>query len=412
MTRQFKRLGLALIAILISYSNSQAQPKELPPSYTPRDTVFNEIVLTDEGVKAIDTAGYEWHYDFESATFVSGAPPALDEGMGTTQPDLEYNGVPIEERATVQKKVRHFEMGAVTVRADEYVDGDIQALDMVTIKGWVRGNVVSIRDRVLITETGQVDGNVEAPKVLVKKGGVVLGEINESSVPLEFEDLTSGFSHQFLLVMIIITLSFLFLGFIVLVLMPRQVANMESCIAQFKGKSASLGFLIMLVMPAIIVLMAITIIGLVLVPLLPFVYFWGIVLGIVATGKGVGAYAYSRIYGGKASPVILGAMGIIILMAPWLATGALMGTTDGFTYGLGIFFLVLSIIISIFPVFAGIGAAFLTRFGFRKYVAGAQYIPRPGASTAPAPAPPPIPDAPFVQNQETPRSDSRISGQE
>jgi len=392
-----------------------AQTPEQEESYVPRDTVFEEIILTEEGVTAIDTAGYEWYYDFEYSVFVAGTPPLPEDLVDVPPvPGFEYTGIPIEERATIRKKIKHFEMGSVTVRADEYVDGDIKALDMVTIKGWVQGNVVSIRDRVLITETGQVDGNVEAPKVILKDGGVVNGEIIESEVPLELEDFTAGFSHEFLLVMVIITLSFLFLGFILLALMPRQVANMESCIMRHKGRSFALGFLIVLVMPAIVILLAITIIGAVLIPLLPLIYAWAIILGIVATGRGISTPLYYKFVGKKASPIILGVIGIFLLMAPWLVTGTLMGNEDSTAFGFGVFFLVVSIIATLFPVFSGVGAAFLTRFGFRSYTSVTHYGPKPGPATAHTPAPPPIPpmplipDSPISHKEETPRPGPRI----
>ena len=409
-TKHIFRIRFFFIAVLVCFGVANAQPDETPESYAPRDTVFEEIILTDEGVSAIDTAGYEWYYDFEYSTFVAGTPPLPEDGVEIPEPPgFEYSGMPIEERATIRKKVKHFEIGAVTVRADEYVEGDIKALDMVTIKGWVRGDVVSIRDRVLITESGQVDGNVEAPKVIVKDGGVVQGEIIESDVPLELEDFTTGFSHDFLMVMVIITMSFLLAGFILLTLMPKQVANMETCIIKHKKRSFFLGILLLLVLPALVVLVAITIIGLVLIPIIPFVYVWTIILGIVATGRGIIAPIYNRFLGTAASPIILGVFGILLIMAPWIITGALMGNEGGAAYGFGIFFLVISIIFTTFPVFAGIGAAFLTRFGFRNYTSGPQFGPKPSTPGVHTPAPPPIPDAPFVQKGETPPTGPRIS---
>ncbi|HEX2897868.1 MAG TPA: polymer-forming cytoskeletal protein, partial [candidate division Zixibacteria bacterium] len=368
LVKQIHRLAVTGFLIFgISFS-SFAQSNDSPENYAPRDTIFDEIVLTEEGVVAIDTAGYEWYYDFEYSVFVAGTPPLPEDGLGIfPDPGFEYTGVPIEERATIHKKVKHFESGSVTVRADEYVEGDITALGMVTIKGWVQGSVVSIRDRVLVTESGQVDGSIEAPKIIVKDGGMVYGEMIESEIPLELGDFTAGFSHEFLMVMVIITFSLMFLGFILLALMPRQLTNMQTCIAQYRGRSFVLGFLLLLVMPAIVVLLAITIIGTVLVPLLPLVYIWAILLGIVATGRGLVTPLYHKFISQKASPIFLGILGIIVLMTPWIITGALMGNEEGPAFGFGVFFLVISILIFLFPIFAGIGASFLTRFGFRTY---------------------------------------------
>lgn len=408
-------LAPILLYVALCGSNALAQAPKPEENYAPRDTVFEEIVLTDEGVVAIDTAGYEWYYDFEYSVFVAGTPPPPDGDF--ENPDfqgMEYSRLPIEERATVRKKVKHFESGSVTVRADEYVEGDITALGMVTIKGWVQGSVVSIRDRVLVTESGQVDGSIEAPKIIVKDGGMVYGEMVESEIPLELGDFTAGFSHEFLMVIVIITLSIMILGFILLALMPRQLTNMQTCISQYRGRSFVLGFLLLLVMPAIVVLLAITIIGTVLVPILPLVYLWAILLGIVATGRGFITPLYNKFIAQKASPIFLGILGILALMTPWIITGALMGNEEGPAFGFGVFFLVISILIFIFPVFSGIGAAFLTRFGFRSYSSVTHYGPRPGTPPAHTPAPPPIPPMPHIpeppkpKKEETPHPGPRI----
>jgi hypothetical protein len=399
---KYKRLLFFSVVALLTISPNVFSQRAAPERYAPRDTVFEEVILTDEGVAAIDTAGYEWYYDFEYSVFVAGTPPLPEDGFGGTPvPGSEYSGIPIEERATIRKKVKHFEIGSVTVREDEYVDGDIKAFDMVTVKGWVQGNVISIRDRVLITETGQVDGDVEAPRVILKTGGVVNGEIIESQVPLEIDDFTAGFSNDFLIVMSIITSAFLFLGFILLALMPRQITNIQTCIMEHKGRSFFLGFLTLLVMPALIILLAITIVGIVLIPLLPMIYFLAILLGIAATGRGICTPIFTRYVSTRVSPILLGIIGILVLMMPWLITGALMGSDDETSFGFGVFFLVVSILTMIFPIFAGIGAAFLTRFGFRPYAAVVQFGPRTKAQPHTVPAPPPIPDDPLTQKKET-----------
>lgn len=414
-TKQVRNFAvIAPIVVGISFS-AFAQSNRSPENYSPKDTIFDEIVLTEEGVVAIDTAGYEWYYDFEYSVFVAGTPPPPDGDFES--PDfrgMEYSRLPIEERAIVRKKVKHFESGSVTVRADEYVEGDITALGMVTIKGWVQGSVVSIRDRVLVTESGQVDGSIEAPKIIVKDGGVVYGDMVESEIPLELGDFTAGFSHEFLMVMVIITFSLMFVGFILLALMPRQLTNMQTCIGQYRVRSFVIGFLLFLVMPAIVVLLAITIIGTVLVPLLPLVYIWAILLGIVATGRSLVTPLYYKFISQKASPILMGILGIIALMSPWIVTGALMGNEEGPAFGFGVFFLVISILIFIFPIFAGIGAAFLTRFGFRTYSSVTHFGHRPGSAPAHTPAPPPIPPMPNIpepprpKKEETPHPGPRI----
>ena len=99
-------------------------------------------------------------------------------------------------------------------------------------------------------------------------------------------------------------------------------------------------------------------------------------------------------------------------MVPWLIAGALWPSTDDFASVLSVFALVISILGSIYPVFSGVGAAMLTRFGFRDYKAGPQKRHFPHKPTAPQPAPPPIPETPIPDNIETSKASPRISDQD
>jgi len=245
--------------------------------------------------------------------------------------------------------------------------------------------------------------------VVEKDGSVVLGEITESTLPLDIETFTPGLGHKFLLVMSIITAVFLFFGFLIFTLMPGQVTTMQSCIMKHKGRSAGLGLILILTMPAIAVLLGITIVGAVLIPLVPLVYLAAIILGLMTFGKLLFSKIYKQTIYNKSAGLFIGVIGILIVMIPWLVTGALWPETDNIAGVLSVFGLVLSILGSIYPVFSGVGAAFLTRFGFREYPPGPkkpQFRPEPPTHQ---PAPPPIPDTPAPENIETPKESSRIS---
>ena len=402
------------IVIILSFPATVSIGQEDPSDqrYSPPDTIFNEILLTEEGVIAVDTAGYEWYYDFEYSSFVAGFQPLAEDAGGVNVPGSEYGDAPIEERATIRKRVKQFEYGSVTVREDEYVDGNIIALDRVTVKGWVKGNIISLQDRVLITETGYVEGDIQAQRVIEKDGSVILGEITETTMPLDIDTFTPGFGHKLLLVMAIITAFFLFFGFLILTLMPKQVSTIQTCILKYKARSAALGFVLILTMPAIAVLLGITIVGAVLIPLLPLVYLAAIIVGTMTIGKLVFSRFYKQSTHNKSVDLFVGLVGIIIVMIPWLVAGALWPSTGDIAVVLGVFGLVISILGSIFPVFSGVGSAFLTRFGFREYTAGPK---KPRFAEKPAahqPAPPPIPDTPVSENIETPNESSRISDQD
>ena len=132
-----------------------------------------------------------------------------------------------------------------------------------------------------------------------------------------------------------------------------------------------------------------------------------------------GKLLFSRIYkqttNSTSVGLFIGVIGILIVMIPWLVTGALWPETDNVAIVLSIFGLVFSILGSIYPVCSGVGAAFLTRFGFREYPPGPkkpQFTPEPATHQ---PAPPPIPDTPVPPvpgNIETTKPSSRISDQD
>jgi len=386
-------LGLGLLT-LSSPEPTYAQADDSEYVDQQGDTVFNEILLTEEGITAIDTAGYEWYYDFAEEVFVPGILPIdITDTRGLERTNRTGDETSIEDRCTEEKEVKPFER-SVWVGYDEYVDGDIIAYGRVTIKGWVKGDVKSLRKRVLITESGRVDGNVEAPKVIVRDGGAVLGEINEVGSPLELKDITRPFSADGLVVVLSLTAFLLFFGFLTVSLMPKQIRNFEQCLNQHKVKTFLLGLLFVILMPAILALVMITIVGLLVLPFIPLVYAFALGLGIVTFGNMLGGQFSRKYLGGEKSMLLQSMLGILLLMALWFVVAVLLGASDDVSHGFGIFFLVISILLTSFPILAGVGAALLTRFGFKEYRLFAGGREQPGASYAPAPAPPPIPDGP------------------
>jgi len=91
--------------------------------------------------------------------------------------------------------------------------------------------------------------------------------------------------------------------------------------------------------------------------------------------------------------------GVTVLMGLWFVTAVLLGSGDSTTNDFGVFLLVVSILISSFPLCSGIGAALLTRFGFRECV---NWKNRESENNqeVPSPEPPPIPEPPVADNSD------------
>ncbi|HWR82650.1 MAG TPA: polymer-forming cytoskeletal protein [Candidatus Deferrimicrobium sp.] len=416
MSHANNKLPTCLLAVLIcglSVVAAGAQSTLSGAEGPPTDTVFIRILLNEEGVIAYDSAGQEWRYDFQQGTFVAGGADA--SRRSDRRGLLTGDDMPVEERCTQEKKVKAFER-SVWVGYDEYVDGDIVAYGRVTIKGWVKGDVKSIGKRVLVTESGRVDGDVEAPSVILKDGAEVLGEVKVVGTPLELDDFTRSFSPSGLIVVMSFAIAFLVFGFLTATLMPRQVRNMDGCLSHKTVRSVLLGFLLVLFLPAILVVVTITIVGIIVLPFLPLLYVVAIGLGVVAFGNILGRFFCQRYLGGEKNILLQSTIGILLLMSLWFAVALLLGSDADVSYGLGIFLLLVSILFTCLPILGGVGAALLTRFGFREYQRERHDRRWPGASEAPAPAPPPLPEGPqahgpvrgIVPSDATPLTSPRI----
>ena len=384
----FKFLFTAVIVITSSVV-AQDSVKEV------QDITFIEIRLNDEGVVAIDTSGEQWYYDFNKDIFIYGQQDlSYGENLDLERLKAEEE---IESRAVYELKISNLEK-KVQVGFDEYVDGDIVALEKVIIRGWVKGDVKSLTDRVLITNTGWVEGSVEAPTIVIKNGAVVIGEIIETNNPLDFEGLVDTFSVDGIIIVFSFTVFFLLLTYLLAFLMPKQLDSFKVCMQDYKIRTYFVGLLFLILLPALILLLAITIVGIALIPLLPLAYVFAIFMGVIAFGNIIGEKISSRFKTNSKSLFSNSIVGMLILMILWMIVAVLMGSSDSVSGGFGILFLVISIIISTFPTLSGIGAALLTRFGFKKYSSF-----RDDVKTVinKMPTPPPIPNIPTDSKDRT-----------
>jgi hypothetical protein len=351
------------------------------------DTLFNDIKLTNEGVNAYDTGGQPWMYDFETNSFVR--DPDAPELTGRNREGRSAPEVTIEPVATrcVNEKIVKPWQKTIVVGDDEFVTGDVLAYQRIIVKGWVKGDVQSINGRVIISESGQVDGDVKAPDIVVKKGGVVGGRRITTN---PFDLPTEGFSASGIIVVLGFLGFLLVAAFLIVSLFPRQLRNLGQALNDRKAQSIGLGILMVLLLPVISLLIAITIVGIIVLPLVPLTYIVAITMGATVVGDRLGRRVLSWVHFKTEIALLNALVGIIAFMAPWFLVAILLGSDDGTAQGFGIFLLVVSIIFTLFPILAGIGAGLMTRLGYREYQG--RIFRRPAKEAeAPTPAPPPIP---------------------
>jgi hypothetical protein len=380
---------LSTLWLVVAPITMAAPGTNRPTGSTLRDTLFTQIKLSREGVSAVDTGGNRWAYDFEAGSFVhdTEAPDASDLSRDNRS-GSEANAGPVTERCVNQKIVKPLQK-IVTVGYDEFVDGDIVAYGRVVVKGWVKGDVESLNGSVTVANSGQVDGDVKAPDIAVNKGGKIKGkQIKINPLNLSAELLSKEFSTNGLYVVLGFVVFLLVAAFLIVSLFPRQLANIGDCLFEHKVKSVAIGFLMLFVLPILVV---ITIIGIVILPLVPLAYVVAIALGTTALGERLGRriLVFTRV----ATPhtLLSAAVGVAAFMLLWVIVALLLGSGDSVANGFGIFALVVSILISLFPVCGGIGAALMTRLGYREY-RGTIFRHRAKETEAPTPAPPPIPE--------------------
>lgn len=381
----------------------------------PGEAVFREIELSPEGVVAFDSVGNRWYFDFEEDVFVLDTRSG-GERVGSDWTDNPESAEPVEERCTEQLTVRHPELKAVFVGYDEFVDGDIIAYDRVTVKGWVKGSIQSFNKRVLVTSSGRVDGDIKAPEIEIKEGGEVLGRqvLTERYQIPPIDMVIAPFSSDGLWVVLTFTLSFLLIAFLTVSLAPRQVENVSQCIIEHKVKSYFAGLLFLVLLPLLIGLLAITIVGIVAILFLPLSILVAMVLGMAVCGRMLARGLLKDYFGQQQSLMFQALFGVLVFMLLWTVVAVLLGTGESsdVAHGFGIFMLVLSIVLTTYPFLAGMGAAFLTRFGFRQYVSFRDQMPE-DRNEAPTPAPPPLsgagPSAPPLRPGPRPPSFDRRS---
>ena len=254
----------------------------------------------------------------------------------------------------------------------------------MTVRGWVKGNVQSFTT-VVVTGTGQVDGDIRAPKIDIKEGATVLGEVSETPIP-KFSTAGIWVVFGFFIFLILFT-------WIIIALAPQQVRRVDTCIKRYRSRSFVMGFILIILMGPIMAAFALTIVGLIVTLLLPFAYLMAVALGIVSYSMSISRVTIGRLLARPWGMMYQAFLGLLLFSILWFLVAYLKGAADPTMQGFGTTLLVISILITTYPVCTGLGATFLTRFGFSDYVS---YRDRtaPGGRSAPAPAPPPIPKAP------------------
>ncbi|MRR17651.1 MAG: hypothetical protein EG826_14480 [Deltaproteobacteria bacterium] len=213
----------------------------------------------------------------------------------------------------------------ITIADGQNADNVIVIGGQITVNGLVEQNVVAIAGSVVLTKRAVVRGNVIVVGGVVARGSgsLVYGEVTEINSTTLSEAVTSAMRGElegWSLILNIISLCFfaiiLITTLIMTLLIPRSLALIANAIESNKLKSLIWGILATLMIVPFFMLLAISIIGIVLIPLAFTVLLIAAIVGFIAFGVLLGNFLITRIFRGyKKSLVKEALVGVSLL---WL----------------------------------------------------------------------------------------------
>jgi hypothetical protein len=175
----------------------------------------------------------------------------------------------------------------------------------VTVNGLVEQNVLAIAGSVVLTNKAVVRGNVVVVGGVVAKGSgsQIFGditEINSSSLSDAITSAMRGELDGWSLILNIISLCFfaiiLIIALIMTLLIPRSLAIIANAIQTNKIKSLLWGFLTTLMIVPFFMLLAISIIGIFLIPLAFTALLLAAIVGFIAFSSLLGNFIITKIF--------------------------------------------------------------------------------------------------------------------
>jgi hypothetical protein len=365
------------------------------------ETRFVKIKHTADRTVAFDSSGDKWIYDSELGEFVHEDDY---EGGGGDDSDIGPDAVilPPEIRCTDIHKGDITEVfSRVVVEIDERIEGSVTSGKDIIIKGLVTGNVLSYRT-VTVESTGEVRGDVIAREIISERGGRIIGQRTEVTLPggIGVPEVGGVFPD---FMGVIFTGFLIFLCIIVIALLPKQVHRVVTRITTETLKSFLVGLLAWFAILPLFVLLVITIVGIPIALLIfPFALIAAFLLGYVGITIYIGN-KFCPVFGWQDKSIYIKSIcgvifiAIIRLLANFLATIGLEG--------LALFIAIVYMVLAFVAVSTGLGAVVTTRFGTRERHAGItpddgphRHEPQP----APPVKPPPPPQTEPLPPQVTP----------
>ena len=247
----------------------------------------------------------------------------------------EYRGIVKGGRHNSRDVVRVFQ-GDITVHQGEIVQGDVVCVGgSVELEpgSVVQGDTVAVGGGITVSEGALVMGQAVAVlgSVDVESGGQVMGEHVQVGVSRFFgrskhRGWLTGLGPFGLFPTIALFALMYLVGLLVLRMWPDRVRNVGFALFENPVRSFVVGFLCWLLLLPLIVLLANSVVGIPLIPLLPVMLFLSIVVGFSSLALRIGEALPAGPGQRFVPPAALG-MGMTVLMltafVPWLGISVL-----------------------------------------------------------------------------------------
>ena len=273
-----------------------------------------------------------------------------------------------------------------TVYSGERVDGDVVAVfGSVRVEGEVEGSAVAVFGSLDLRRGAVVRGDAVAVGGVLREGDG--SRVGGESVQVGFLPLTLGLPGlPVVLTMIALAwLVSLFFGWMAAALFPVRLARVAVTSSRRTLASLLLGIASGPLMCMATLVLLVTVVGIPIAVLLPFVYVAVLYAGQLAATYVLGCKLTRRRLGsgGVTAPLAAGSL----LVASIFGFGAILWETPGIVRTVALFFLMVGALLLIGLTTIGAGAFLLSRAGARP--ADIDDV-APGGAPVPAPAPDPV----------------------
>jgi hypothetical protein len=277
----------------------------------------------------------------------------------------------------------------VAVEEDETIDGSVVTIGgNIEVKGTITKDAVAVGGNVWVDSTGVIEGDAVSVGGEVKKesGAVIRGQKTQVSFGPKglfgfphsiFPSYIGGFSGFAFFARIIKIIFFLFVGIVVISIVPKNVAKVKDKIKQDFLKSALVGFAAVIMILPVFILLIITIIGIPIAILIyPLLVLAALILGYTAVSYFIGEKLRESTGLKLQKPIMTLVVGMFAVYLYLLLSGGVRV----FLYHLSPFPFnwigaLLGWVILLAPIAIGLGAAILTRLGTRPKEANLAAVP-------------------------------------